>query len=57
MTVRLGIIGLGNIGLQHVKNIKSGAVEDCDITALCARSVNSLAEELNVPTVLKITKN
>lgn len=49
MTVRLGIIGLGNIGLQHIKNIKSGAIQGCNITALCARSASSLAEELNVP--------
>ena len=48
MTLRLGIIGLGNIGLQHVEHILSGAIEGCRITALCARGLSPLAERLNV---------
>ncbi len=39
MTVRLGVIGLGNIARQHIQNVTSGAVGDCVVTALCSRSV------------------
>ncbi len=44
--IRLGVIGLGNIGQQHIKLIRSSAVERCDITALCARGDSGLAADL-----------
>lgn len=38
MTVRLGVIGLGNIARQHIQNIASGAVQDCRVSAVSARN-------------------
>ncbi len=38
MTVRLGVIGLGNIARQHIQNVDSGAVTGCRIAALCSRN-------------------
>jgi len=34
-SVRLGIIGLGNMGVGHADNITSGKVSRCEITAVC----------------------
>ncbi|MFT4613952.1 MAG: putative dehydrogenase [Bacteroidia bacterium] len=45
-TVRLAVIGLGNIAGQHIENIRSGAVADCKVTALCSRSASPLSEDL-----------
>jgi predicted dehydrogenase len=45
--VRLGIIGLGNIGQQHIKLIRSGVVPRCEITALASRSPSAQAMELS----------
>ena len=45
--LRLGVIGLGNIGQQHIKHIQSGAVEECVITALSSRNDSHLTEMLN----------
>ena len=45
--LRLGVIGLGNIGQQHIKHIQSDAVERCVVTALSSRNISPLAEELN----------
>ena len=36
--VRLGVIGLGNIGLTHVELIQSGGVTDVHLAAVCARN-------------------
>ncbi len=33
--VRIGIIGVGNMGYAHAKNIFAGAVQDMKLTALC----------------------
>ena len=33
--VRIGIIGIGNMGTSHAKNITSGAVPKMELTALC----------------------
>lgn len=49
MTVRLGIIGVGNIGLQHANNILSGVIPGCIIAALSSRGPSPLAEQLNIP--------
>ncbi len=38
MTLRLGIIGLGNIARQHIQNVTSGAVDACKVTAICSRT-------------------
>jgi predicted dehydrogenase len=45
--LRLGVIGLGNIGQQHIKHIQSGAVENCVITALASRGECLLATQIN----------
>ena len=34
-SVRLGIIGLGNMGVGHADNIVSGKIHRCEITAVC----------------------
>src|ERR1041385_9033219 len=34
-TVRLGIIGLGNIGKYHAENLSKGKVSRCELTAVC----------------------
>ena len=44
--LRLGVIGLGNIGQQHIKHIQSDAVEACVITALASRSESALANDI-----------
>ena len=46
-TIKLGVIGLGNIAQQHINNVTSRAVKNCQITALCSRSGSDLAKELN----------
>lgn len=28
--VRLGVVGLGNIALQHIENVRGGLVADCE---------------------------
>ncbi|MFT4518893.1 MAG: putative dehydrogenase [Halioglobus sp.] len=45
--LRLGVIGLGNIAKQHIENVRSGQVVDCEIAALCSRSSSGLALEMN----------
>jgi predicted dehydrogenase len=40
--VRLGIIGLGNIGQQHIQHIQT-AVTGCEITAICSRQPKVIA--------------
>jgi predicted dehydrogenase len=52
MTVHLGIIGVGNIGLQHANNILSGVIQGCIITAISARGACPLAEQFNIPQYL-----
>jgi predicted dehydrogenase len=44
--LRLGVIGLGNIGQQHIKHILSGAVDNCVITALASRGESLLSEQI-----------
>ncbi len=44
--LRLGVIGLGNIGQQHIKHIQSSEVKACVINALASRSKSSLADEI-----------
>lgn len=40
--VRLGIIGLGNIGQQHIHHVRT-AVTGCEITAICSRQPKVIA--------------
>lgn len=47
--IRLGIVGLGNIGLQHIKNVLSGEVPRCQLTAVSSRSLHPIAGEIGVP--------
>jgi predicted dehydrogenase len=42
--VRIGILGLGSMGLQHAAYIAAGKVEGATLTALCTRSPERLAE-------------
>ncbi len=44
-TVRLGIVGLGNMGKTHLANIRAGKVEGMKVTALC-ESVGTLPKIL-----------
>ncbi len=37
-TVRLGVVGLGNIAGQHIANVQGGQVPGCELTAVCSRS-------------------
>ena len=46
--IRIGVIGLGNIAKQHINNISSGAVQGCELRAICSRSGSELATELGV---------
>lgn len=44
--VRLGVIGLGNIGQQHIRHVLSGAVQRCEITALASRNPTPLVDDI-----------
>ncbi len=33
--VRLGIIGMGNMGKEHLKYLQAGTVDRCELTAIC----------------------
>ncbi|MBT5185199.1 MAG: Gfo/Idh/MocA family oxidoreductase [Kordiimonadaceae bacterium] len=35
--VRLGIIGLGNIGKQHLNHVVDGLIHNCEVSAVCSR--------------------
>jgi predicted dehydrogenase len=45
--VRLGVVGLGNIGLQHINNVMRGLVPRCHITAVCSRNLHPIANEIS----------
>lgn len=44
-TIKIGVIGLGNIAKQHIDNIQSGAVPNAKLVAICSRSQSELASE------------
>lgn len=50
-TVRIGVIGLGNIGRQHIDNIRNGLVAGGQLSAVCSRSAkdSEYAQQLEVP--------
>ena len=41
--LRLGVVGLGNIGRQHIQHIQAGSVQRCRVTALASRQPSELA--------------
>jgi predicted dehydrogenase len=42
--VRLGIIGMGNIGRHHAGYLRAGAVPRCELVAVCSNSPGRLAD-------------
>ncbi|MDG1986832.1 MAG: Gfo/Idh/MocA family oxidoreductase [Halieaceae bacterium] len=48
MTLRIGIIGLGNIGTQHAESVFSGSIEGCILTAVCARGSSPIAKKFKI---------
>lgn len=48
-SIRLGVIGLGNIARQHIAHIHGDAVSKCEITACCSSSANDYSKQLAVP--------
>lgn len=40
--VRLGVIGLGNIGQQHIKHVQT-EVNYCEVTAICSRNKEAIS--------------
>ncbi|QFU75953.1 Gfo/Idh/MocA family oxidoreductase [Halioglobus maricola] len=47
-TIRLGIVGLGNIASQHIDNVNSGQAGPFELTAVCSRTRTPYAENLGV---------
>ena len=43
-SIRLGIIGMGNIGRFHAGTVLEGKVARCELTAVCSRNPAALAE-------------
>jgi predicted dehydrogenase len=43
-TIRLGLIGLGNIGRHHAGYLKAGRVPRCELVAVCSTSPSKLEE-------------
>src|SRR5438309_3662692 len=43
-TLRLGIIGLGNIGRFHAGYVLEGKVVRCELAAICSRNPGALAD-------------
>src|SRR5438045_1937262 len=41
--VRLGIIGLGNIGNYHAEYLRAGKVDRCELVAVCGPNPEKLA--------------
>src|SRR5216110_3945156 len=41
-TVRIGIVGMGNIGKHHADYLLAGKVPRCELTAVCSTSPNKL---------------
>ena len=43
-TVKIGIVGLGTMGLLHGQNILGGKVPRCELTAVCDPNVERLKQ-------------
>jgi predicted dehydrogenase len=41
--IRLGVVGMGNIGKYHAENVASGKISRCELTAVCSTSPDKLA--------------
>jgi predicted dehydrogenase len=48
VAVRLGIVGLGNIGRQHIDNITGGRVKGCTLAAVSSRQTGELDDKPGV---------
>lgn len=48
-TVRLGIVGLGNMGSAHARSILGGAVPDCQLAAVCDENAGAGGRFPGVP--------
>ena len=51
-TVRLGVIGIGNMGTTHCKKVLEGACPDFTLTAICDKNPARIAwakENFNAP--------
>ncbi len=40
--MKFGIIGLGNIGRVHAKNIQDGLIEDAELVAVANQAIESM---------------
>ena len=47
-SVRLGIIGLGNMGVGHAENMLKGKISRCELVAVCDHNVSRLSRFANV---------
>lgn len=47
-SVRIGVVGLGNIAQQHIKNVLEGHVRHAKLTAICSRSKSDYTRSLDV---------
>src|ERR1043165_1991908 len=43
-TLRLGVIGLGNIGRFHAGYVLEGKVARCELAAICSRNATTIAD-------------
>ena len=44
--MRLGIIGMGNIGKHHAEYLRAGKVNRCELVAVCSTSPQKLEKYL-----------
>lgn len=47
-SIRIGVVGLGNIAQQHIKNVLEGHVRQAKLTAICSRSESDYTRSLGV---------
>jgi len=47
-SVRIGVVGLGNIAQQHIKNVLEGHVKHAKLTVICSRSESDYTRSLDV---------
>jgi len=54
--VRLGIIGLGNMGSAHARSVLNGLVPGCELAALCDQNVEIAAAFPDIPFFVDTSK-